>query len=109
MDKKLFRLRVLEVLDAGMSVAEFSRKAGVKYDIIRDLKRRENASTSVENAQKIAEALGLTLDQFINGQPRDTYASQLIEISSNLSLENRLKLIERATVLLEDQEAVEQK
>lgn len=55
-----FRAAVLEALDeSGLTMAEFARKAGVSYDVIRDLKRREGSTTSAENAKKISKAFNL--------------------------------------------------
>ncbi len=58
-DEFLSRLKELD-----WSVAEVARRAGVKYDVVRDLKRKEGASTSVENARKLAEAVGMTQPGF---------------------------------------------
>lgn len=55
-----FRAAVLEALEeSGLTMAEFARKAEVSYDVIRDLKRREGSTTSVENAKKISKAFNL--------------------------------------------------
>lgn len=68
MDKGEFRQAVLDALEkSGLSVAEVARRAEVNYDIVRDLKRRANATTSAENAQKIARALGIAYPQEIQG------------------------------------------
>lgn len=55
-----FREQFLEALDrTGMTLAELSRRSGVKYDALNKLRRREGASTSAENAMRIARVLGL--------------------------------------------------
>lgn len=55
-----FREQFLEALErTGMTLAELSRRSGVKYDALNKLRRREGASTSAENAARIARALGL--------------------------------------------------
>ena len=63
MEMKSFRNSVIAAMDEqSISVAELSRRSGLKYDIVRDLKRRENSSTSAENAIAIAKALGTTVE-----------------------------------------------
>lgn len=55
-----FREQFIEALErTGMTLAELSRRSGVKYDALNKLRRREGASTSAENAARIARALGL--------------------------------------------------
>lgn len=105
MDKNLFRTRLLEVLDSGWTVASLTSKADIKYDIVRDMKRRPNASTSVENAEKIASALGKTLDEFLYGQDRNTEAKALSSKLDRLTPENLARVAERVNVLLEQQSA----
>lgn len=57
---------------SGMSVAELSRRSGVSYHAIDKLKKRDGATTSVENARKLAAALGMgtnyppALDRLVN-------------------------------------------
>lgn len=54
-----FREQFLEALErSGMTLAELSRRSGVKYDALNKLKSRDRASTSAENAARIARALG---------------------------------------------------
>lgn len=55
-----FREQFIEALErTGMSLAELSRRSGVNYDALNKLKRREGASTSADNAIKIARTLGI--------------------------------------------------
>lgn len=54
-----FREQFLEALErTGMTLAELARRSGVGYDALNKLRRREGASTSAENAAKIARVLG---------------------------------------------------
>lgn len=63
-----FRDQVIAAIDTqGLSVAEVARRAGLKYDNVRDLIRREGSSTSAEKAAKIAEVLGIDISP---SQPR---------------------------------------
>lgn len=64
MSEQTLAERILaEISRQGLSVAEAARRAGVKYDVIRDLKRGKAVGTDWEKAQKIASALGLNLSQ----------------------------------------------
>lgn len=67
-----FRERMIaEMNRQKVSMAHLARTAGVTYDVVRDLVRRDGASTSVENAERISEALGLVVEvqQVANGEP----------------------------------------
>ena len=56
-----FREQFLEALArSGMTLAELARRSGVKYDALNKLKSREGASTSAENASRIARVLGFS-------------------------------------------------
>ncbi len=62
MGKKTFRDQILESMaETGISMAELSRASGVSYDVINKLKRREDSSTSAENAAALSRALGITM------------------------------------------------
>lgn len=68
MDTKVFRKMMVEAMDAQkLSVAEVARRAGLKYDNIRDLIRREDSTTSIDKAAKIAKALGFSVDTATDG------------------------------------------
>jgi phage repressor protein C with HTH and peptisase S24 domain len=57
---KPFGQAVIDAMKArGWSVAELERQSGVSYDVINKFKHRPQASTSAENAQKLAAALDL--------------------------------------------------
>lgn len=45
-----------------MTKAELSRRSGVPYHALDKFLKREAASTSADNAQAIARALGITVD-----------------------------------------------
>lgn len=68
-----FQTRFRSALKAsGLSVAELSRRSGVSYHVIDKLKKRDHASTSVENADKLAATLGL----------RDTHDDRLQRLTA---------------------------
>lgn len=47
----------------GWNMAEAARRTGVSYDVIRELHRRKDSTTSEENARKLRRALGLDSDE----------------------------------------------
>lgn len=68
MTNDTFRDRVIDATNAkGWSYKELARKSGVSYDAIMKLKGRDGASTSVENASKLAAALGIDASQHLEG------------------------------------------
>lgn len=76
MDRKSFGDLVIEEMTArGWSAKELHRRSGVSYDVIAKLKQRPGSSTSSENGQKLAAALGLdwpessSAVEIPNGQP----------------------------------------
>lgn len=75
-----FRESFLEALGrTGMTLAELSRRSGVGYDALNKLKRREGASTSAENATKIARALDIEADALPVAVP-DTRGTDLVPV-----------------------------
>lgn len=65
-----FREKMIAALDAsGLSVAEVARRAEVNYDVVRDLIRRPNASTSAENAAAISAVLGIEQEAPVRVEP----------------------------------------
>lgn len=78
---KTFRQAFIEALaETGMSVAEVSRQSGVSKDQLNKLKQRENAKTNVDDARRVAEVFGKTLDGFIE----DGISSEDTELASLL-------------------------
>lgn len=60
MQRKSFGDTVIEEMTArGWSARELQRRSGVSYDVIAKLKQRPGSSTSSENGQKLAAALGI--------------------------------------------------
>lgn len=58
-----FRDRVLRAVKSqGLSKAELSRRSGVPYHTLDKFMKGASASTSAENAQAIANALGVAMD-----------------------------------------------
>lgn len=63
MMKATFRDRAVAAFEAAsITKAELSRRSGVPYHAIDKFLKRDGATTSSENAQAIARALGITVD-----------------------------------------------
>lgn len=81
-----FREQFLEALErSGMTLAELSRRSGVKYDALNKLKSREGASTSADNAARISRVLGLddrvdTVPAFSESETRFTPSGDMVDI-----------------------------
>nr|WP_323776258.1 S24 family peptidase [Amylibacter sp.] len=50
-----------------ISLRQVAEKATVSYEQLKKVKQGKSLSTNVDDAQKVAQAFGLTLDQFLNG------------------------------------------
>lgn len=64
--QKTFRIALIEALDAtGMPLKRVAEVAGVSYDQLKKLKNTDGATTNVDDAKKVANALGYTLDEML--------------------------------------------
>ena len=64
-----FRDALLRIVDdRGISLRAVAIGSGVSYEQLKKLKQGKTRSTIVEDAKKIAEFLGMTLDQFLEGE-----------------------------------------
>lgn len=60
MGEESFRDKVVAAAKArGWDMRRLSRESGVTYDVVRELHRRPNSTTGAENAERLAQALGL--------------------------------------------------
>lgn len=67
MEKTAFRTALMARLDeTGLSVKEVTVRAGLPYDRVYNIVKREDASTAVETAVAIARGFGLTVEEFVN-------------------------------------------
>jgi len=89
MHKKSFGDIVIDEMNTrGWSAMELHRRSGVSYDVIAKLKQRPGSSTSSENGQKLAEALGLDWPQGSANarahaaleEPTDTLGQSLVPV-----------------------------
>ena len=74
---RTFREALINYLDKrGIGLAELSRKSGVSHEQLKKLRQRPAGTTNVDDAQRIASSLGLTLDRLLSEEAvrRDTVA-----------------------------------
>lgn len=77
-----FGAQVIAAMEArGMTARELQRRTGVSYDVIVKLKQRPGSSTSVENALKLSEALGIDLKSIENDDSASYSDSEINTIS----------------------------
>ncbi len=90
---KLFRQALIEALKhTGKPLAEVAEKAGVSYEQLKKVRQREDATTNVDDARKVANAFGVSLDEFLEDQT----AQDRLEIAS---LYSQLSEAERRLIL----------
>lgn len=66
---KRFRDAFLEALAAtGTSLRKVASETGISEDQLKKLKQRESASTNVDDAIKVANFFGYTLDEFLEDE-----------------------------------------
>lgn len=89
-----FRDRVAAALiERNLSKAELSRRSGVPYHAIDKFLKRDNATTSAENAVAISKALGLKIDD-------EAAYEELRELFFQLDEEQRMFLLKSIQGLL---------
>ena len=81
---KTFRTAFLQALDqSGESLSSVARGSGVSEGQLKKLKARENASTNVDDAVKVAAHFGMTLDQFL-GDPELKDPVEIVQLYNQL-------------------------
>lgn len=97
---KRFRDAFLEALTStGTSVTKVAAATGVSEGQLKKLKQRENASTNVDDAIKVANFFGYTLDEFLGDQTVQDRA-EVVSLYNQLSARERAIL--RAAALATD-------
>lgn len=56
----------------GWTPEQLAERAGLHWDTVRKLERGDRARVSVDVASKLADALGLTLDELVGRKPPET-------------------------------------
>jgi transcriptional regulator with XRE-family HTH domain len=63
---KTFREALLETVErTGKSLKAIADGANVSYEQLKKVSQREGASTNVDDARRVANFLGITLDEFL--------------------------------------------
>jgi hypothetical protein len=63
---KTFRQALLDALErTKVPLSAVAQKTQVSYEQLKKVGQRENASTNVDDARKVAAYFGLTLDEFL--------------------------------------------
>lgn len=84
-----FREALLAALSrTGVSLSKVAREAGVSYDQLKKLKQRDTASTNVDDARRIANFFGVTLDEFLEDRTVGDRV-RVVEIYNQLSPRER--------------------
>lgn len=97
-----FREALLIALeDSGKSIPDVARGSGVSKDQLYKVKQRDTASTNLEDAVRVAEYFGKTIDEFLSS-PEGSSPHRVSEIYSRLSEEKRLRLEGFAEALLQE-------
>ncbi|WP_162619172.1 hypothetical protein [Tritonibacter mobilis] len=78
-----------------MSVQKLSNLSGVSTSQIHKIKSRENSSTNVEDASRIAGAFGKTVNEFLDN-PELKVDIEIAQIVSELTPEERRFLLNAA-------------
>ncbi len=79
-----FRDAFIQALeDSGLSLRAVAIGSGVSEGQLKKLKQRENATTNVDDAKKVAEFFGLGLDRFLD-DPGLSRPVEIVELYSRL-------------------------
>ena len=86
---KKFRTALLEHAGAtGISLKEVADRSGVSYEQLKKVKQREDASTNVDDARRVANVFGLTLDEFLDDRTIESRI-QVVDLYNSLSPQER--------------------
>ncbi|WP_435170779.1 hypothetical protein [Falsirhodobacter sp. 1013] len=93
---KLFRDALLEALErTGAPLKKVAEGAGVSYDQLKKLRQRDTGSTNVDDAVRVANFFGMTLDEFI-GDDTAQARSEAVALYSQLTEAERTILRDAA-------------
>lgn len=112
MDSKAFRVKFMEKFNAlpDRNMAALARRAGVSYNVVRDLVRRIDATTSAEHARALAREMGFsadTLEDFNESLADRARREELDALIRRLPVKHHADAIRmlQGMVLLSEQEA----
>ena len=81
----------------GMPLSTVAERSGVSYEQIKKIKQRHGASTNVDDAKKVANVFGMTLDEFLD-DPMASDRAEIVQTYNSLSPEERAMLRKLAGV-----------
>ena len=79
-----------------LSLKDVAEGSGVSYEQLKKLRQRENASTNVDDARKVANFFGLTLDEFLGDRTIEARI-EIVQLYNQLSPEER-RLLQAAAL-----------
>jgi transcriptional regulator with XRE-family HTH domain len=74
--------------EQGVSLKDVADGSGVSYEQLKKVGQRENASTNVDDARKVANHFGLTLDEFLGDRTIEARI-EIVQLYNQLSPEER--------------------
>lgn len=78
--------RVLE--ETGVSLRAVAEGAGVSYEQLKKVKQGKSKSTNVDDAVKVANYLGMTLDELL-GDDTAAIRSEIVDLYNQLTQQQR--------------------
>ena len=86
---KTFRSALLAHVEAsGLSLKEVADRSRVSYEQLKKVRQRDTASTNVDDARRVANVFGLTLDEFLDDRTIEDRI-ELVQLYNQLSPQER--------------------
>ncbi|MBR9850923.1 MAG: helix-turn-helix domain-containing protein [Rhodobacteraceae bacterium] len=102
---KTFRDALLTIIEKqGVSLRKVAEGSGVSYEQLKKLKQAKSQSTNVDDARKVANFFGLSLDQFLEAEQIEAQA-EIIEIYNRLPDQERQFLLRSARGLADREDS----
>jgi len=93
--KRTFREALLEaVASTHTSLQKVADGSGVSYEQLKKVGQRPDASTNVDDAKRVANFFGVTLDEFLGD---DTASDRAAIVATYFQLSEQERLLLRAT------------
>lgn len=101
---KSFRDALLEALEANnVSLQKVAAETGVSYEQLKKLKQGKSRSTNVDDALRVANFFGMSLDEFLQDESAKL-RSEIVDLFDRLSASERDYLLKSARGLVGDQD-----
>ncbi|UXU75531.1 MULTISPECIES: helix-turn-helix domain-containing protein [unclassified Paracoccus (in: a-proteobacteria)] len=93
-----FRTALRRWLDlSGKSLRQVAAESGVSYEQLKKMLQREDASTNFDDGVRVAQAFGVSVDEFL-GDPSIRLRTELLRLFQQLSPEEQEFLLDVARV-----------